>query len=413
MRSLVIALCTLVHVPAAAAAPWHFTLAGRLAGVAERGDDSLAVPRGEAGVGGEVWQDGIRCQSVAAGASASLVAGDEPAQLTGAQWASVCISARTDEGLDIVLLDLQHSLEWDQRPALSMPRSLWQRRYRREQIGLTWAAVDFLAKPASTLHFVALNMRPRFDFVSQDDDAGRATQTTWGIDVMVLGFYDEKPDRVEAANFLVLEVDGIFDALSTTVLTFVPAEARGMVLGNHLAMVDGRVFFQNGQQYLHPEGEEVVNVQNRSLYGADIEVYRRGEWLSGGLRLARELYPTFDEELAVDTRAAGWVSAQRAPMQATLRGFVAHTAVSAPLLPGTEPGQPEATETSDVTGGVALDLRVDVGRWLALGLGVEVARSYYARLDGDRVPTAALGAQALVNAIVRVGHASHPASPLW
>lgn len=408
-----IALCMLVCTPTAAAAPWHFTLVGRLAGVAERDDGRPAVPRGEVGVGGEVWQEGIRCQSLAAGGHASLVAGDEPTLLTGAQWASACLSGRNDEGLDVVILDVRHSLEWDQRPALSMPRSLWQRRYRREEVRLTWAALD-ITDPASTLHFVALNMRPRVDFVSQGDEAGRATQTTWGVDVMFVGFYDEQPDRIESANFLLLELDGVFDRLSTAVLTFVPAEVRGLVLGNHVALVDGRVFYQNGQQFLSQEGvDEPIDVQSRGLYGADIEVYRRGKWLSGGLRLARSLYPTFDEELAVDTRAAGWVSAQHAAARATLRGFVAHTAVSPPLLPGSEPGPGETTETSDMTGGVALDIRVELDRWLDLGLGIEVARSYYARIDGDRLPAAALGAQALVNAIVRIGHASHPASPLW
>jgi hypothetical protein len=63
----------------------------------------------------------------------------------------------------------------------------------------------------------------------------------------------------------------------------------------------------------------------------------------------------------------------------------------------------------DITGGAGIDIHTDPARSVLLSVSAEVARSFHARLDGDRAPQSEPGFQVSAALIARAGGVSRVA----
>ncbi|CAN5901102.1 hypothetical protein BH11MYX2_BH11MYX2_29620 [soil metagenome] len=153
--------------------------------------------------------------------------------------------------------------------------------------------------------------------------------------------------------------------------------------------------------WIHQQGETQVNGQTTSSYDETIdnaglpELSRSIGELTLGARFrgceasgtaSRALFPTFDGDLAYDERISGRLGFTHGKTALSLSSFAAQSQ--------TWKRDALTTRTPSVGAGMAVSrsltslLRLD-----AIG---QVARSPYARLDGDREPTSTLGGQVLL-----------------
>jgi hypothetical protein len=114
--------------------------------------------------------------------------------------------------------------------------------------------------------------------------------------------------------------------------------------------------------------------------------------LGWNVRYTRDGFPTFDGGLALEDRLSSTVELRRWVPGVAVTAFGAHTQLYA--LDGT---------TGDWTGGASATRSWALGDHLALAVTGEVARSYYARLDGDPRPTPSGGARVMAVITGRVG----------
>ncbi|HEY4244156.1 MAG TPA: hypothetical protein VGM88_30295 [Kofleriaceae bacterium] len=115
----------------------------------------------------------------------------------------------------------------------------------------------------------------------------------------------------------------------------------------------------------------------------------RGDRFDASAKAERTLYPTFDGGVALDARVSGDVSLALGPH----RGLGVEIA---PFVAQTTTWTRDAPARTDVTAGARVQVGHHLWRELRIDAIGEAGRSPYARLDGDRTPTPATGAQAIV-----------------
>lgn len=134
-------------------------------------------------------------------------------------------------------------------------------------------------------------------------------------------------------------------------------------------------------------------------YAGEASLYRDHEPVRTGITYTRDLYPTFDGQLAVDDRGTLWLSTSVRGFSLDLRGFYARTRIAF---------DPQGVEEGaiDITGGAGIDIQSDPERQVHLMVSAEAGRSFYADIGGDRNPRSGFGYQVRATLKFHLGDAS-------
>ena len=126
----------------------------------------------------------------------------------------------------------------------------------------------------------------------------------------------------------------------------------------------------------------------RTLAGEGTFGVRVGRY-TGSATLSHELYPTFDGNLALETRAAGVFGVALGAHRDT-------TLVLSPFIARTQTWQRDAGDLFDPAAGAQLQVGHPLPHALHLDALAQAGRSPYARTDGAREPSSTLGGQVMV-----------------
>ena len=113
------------------------------------------------------------------------------------------------------------------------------------------------------------------------------------------------------------------------------------------------------------------------------------------IEASRALYLTYDMELALEERLTGRIDRRGSTNTVALETFAARTHL----------WLDRDTAQSALTGGASASWNRRLGEHLDLDMSVEVARSFYASLDGDVTPRAELAVRGTTRMTGRFGSA--------
>lgn len=365
------------------------------------GSGAEPVRRGELGAGAEVWYQGTVCRLISIGGAGTLLFGDEGQVAVGHERASLCLGGSNGKGTEVKLIELTHSLDWDRKPTLFMPRSVLRRRYRQQKIEGLWGGISHSEDGKQWLY--GIEMRPHFTLSSQNPETGQIEQSAWGLDFLMIGWRgtneDESLREVEVMKIDLLSFDSDAGGAFVTTLQFLSLENFEV---GHGFFLDGALSRQQGSNGALAPNQAVAEEQadNRVMWGGRAAVRWSDDAVAAGAVVSRDIEPTFTGRLAKDTRVESHVTARYQFLEATARAFFARTVTVA------RPVDNQPNEV-DYTGGVGLDLILN-WRFAQFSFSNELARSFYTRFDDDPTPSAALGFQAFVRMSVLFGERMAP-----
>jgi hypothetical protein len=334
------------------------------------------------------------CDLVALGGAFEARAEDRERQVSAEQWASFCMA-----GNGLPRLGLGHRLEWDVRPALSAPLTVPAAVYRRETLSLDASVLTWI-RGRHVLELGVSRWRLAFapgDAASHDEEelsveadffrwvrrAARAGDPDLVLEALspgLLGFLETEPSPLYENH------SDIYEAADRFALRAV--RAAGIPLGRRL-WVDADVGWAQGSVWAFGAGD--ARVVETATGGAALRFGAPRARASIGAR--RDLWPSIAQDLVVDDRVVAQLDlAPDRHTSLSLRGFAARTTII-----------DVAGEVTHATGGGELVVRHDLGRALELVVGVEVARSFYARLDGTGVPAPTWAGRGWAALAVRFG----------
>jgi len=376
--------------PTAAAGPLGWSIDAEVAGGAEvEHDRSGGV--GEASVSAEVFVGGDPCKAVATGGRLGLrERGGGDRAVTGEHRASACLGAVQGD-LRVVVAEVSHRLEVGARPPLSSPPLFRSSPFVRERMEFTWGAVR-MDDQDTDQHITALDLRPGVTLVRSAP--GADLEAAVDVGMHLLRWWDDSPDQVAAIEALGVRLD--FSPAGQTVTSFTLFAVEGWVIAPRLEM-DLDVRLDAGSV---DEGDQAVNIGGWA--GSAGLATRRGPLLVG-LAFERAVLGSWVGGVVADDRLAARVAVEGGRGAAELRGFLARSALYTAAT-----GMDASVEP---TGGASIELRAR--RWAGVEIGFtgEVARSFYARLDGGAAPVAGVGATALVTVGGAIGPGAATATP--
>lgn len=354
----------------------------------------VASDGGEAAAGARITLSAAGCRYLDAGGQLRRHA----EATSGEAWARACLW-RIPNGLP-GSGEVAARLDWEVRPALAARRFARPAPYSRA----TFEASSALVETEDAISRATVwRMTPRLDVVWQDDGGvlRRQEQFSFTVD----GVRVVHPRRgwlapIPADEVAILGLDvGIVIAAggreaSRGELRF--AGFTGLRLGRGVTL-DADLRLGIGSVDLGPQPDPGVSVARMitTPTGAVGAGWTGGPF-QARLDVARTFFPTFDVELAVEDRLAARAAwARRRGVEVAVTGFAARTAAWGLY------GPPRV----DLTGGAAVTLAVPLARGLELGVQAELARSFYAALDGDAARGPALGGRALATLTWRVAGA--------
>ncbi len=305
-------------------------------------------------------------------ASASLRAGTGASGLTFEQAGRV-----RPYGLELMQFEFGDRLALDVAPSLGDRPDHWRRRYSAAGFEL-----EVIAAQSLGTRWGAQLMRIANGFareVQHDGDVsvGRIVETAdWAPLSFTLRHDGEETSRLDP---LVLEAHAIGGQHSGAVLTVFYPRITGLPLGAlklDLAVGDATVGYS----------QTTVNGATTTITSEhlpDLHVPAARARLSGSVGgfeasagVERGMYLSMDAALVVEERATASVATTINGARLTASGFAAHSVI------WTSP----SASTEHVTGGGSLALDVGLADHWRLGNQAQLARTFYASLDGGRAP---------------------------
>lgn len=347
----------------------------------------------DAAAGAELVYEAAGCRFVVVGGQARVSSAGGAAALSGEQWLDLCVWKSW-----LLSFELGHHLELGVRPGLAAPRNLRRRAFSRETIHFTYKMID-VPVPEHDFRILFGAVTPRIGVLWQDDAAAAGHQqvsavvdfdTFRWIRARTAPFADAELS-VDVLKVRIQEIDNVRYALA---VELVPLRLAGVRLGTPAVVLDaeagwGQATLGMSSNPANPTDLMATTITLRRVDAMTGRLAVRGgnRALTGGVGFARTLYPTVSDEVALEDRLSASVDVPLDGARATLgvRLFGARTMVWA------ETG-PVAT---DLTGGGAVEAGLDLGHSLRFTGSAEIARSFYANLDGDLAPRSELGVRAL------------------
>lgn len=372
---------------------WAQLLAG-----AEMGDQRTAS-FGSLGLGTRLlWSDAV-CDLVELGAHLRVTQ-EQGRNFSAEQWASVCLMS----GFPLPLFELGHHLEWGVRPAFSARPTLASEHYNREQLRLAIGMID-LALAESRLQIGMADVA--FDLHFEPDATDLRTEVAGHVSM--LRYHEPRRTALGRAD-LAVDVFAVRfgfagDLYSVDTVEMDPVELGGIRLGETDLFLDGRVGFGWGivsEPWDHGAAEQQTLAEVATVAGR-VAFYGGTQQFRGGLAIARELWPTMQDEVLLDNRAELWGALQSRRTRLSLRGFGAHTTT-------VTAGRPVSRTW---TGGLRVEAAYRLGGPFAIASMVEGARSFYARIDDGAPPHASWVLQAQAALTVEIDSRGAPEEPAW
>ena len=342
-------------------------------------------------VGAEAGVSGA-CSYLDTGGELGLHAGADGTEVSATHWLSSCLLSATGRGAVAPALTVSHRLDWDVRPALSAPRLIARRRYRAETVRVDGG---FLVgqDSVSDIRTILFPFSVEVDRLWQDDVAGGAGRSRITVESGIGGCGPTGRRCIGFGgvdSFTLLLMRFAWNPGPRQVLTgsLVIARAAGVHLADHLtadAEADfafGQVSGDSGQVGAANRYQPLASV---TTFAGHIELAVPGSAATVRLRYARDVVPSFDQEIVLEDRLTTSVELHRGLPGLELLGYLA----------GTQVGSATAL-THDLTYGAQVRDGWRLARGLDLGVVGEIGRSYYASIDGATDPTPAPVARVLV-----------------
>jgi hypothetical protein len=332
----------------------------------------------EGALGVEVAVESEACRYVVIGGQARLSTRAGETASSAEQWASVCPFS------GMFHLELTHHLEWDVRPSFAAPRIYPRAPYSRERIGVLWRSLD-----------IDLGDGMRFIFADVETEIAVAFAPEQSEMTVRLDFIRFVGTHGGSVDLFRTRVHDVIRGTSTFAMEFAPVALGNVRLGRDDLRLDAEAGFVVGQISLLDEDpmtppELLVAV---TTFSARTRVRGGGDRLSWSGGYVRSIFPTLDGAIALEDRFSASAGHRRGAWTVGAQGFAAVTNLW------------DATRDHDVgvTGGGELSAGRDLGHGLHAGAFAEIARTYYAELDGT-APTPTLGARALLVLSARIGN---------
>jgi hypothetical protein len=348
---------------------------------------------GDAGAGAAVAIGGIKCELVAGTVHGRIRPFAEDGEPMGQITYSVCPFAAL------------MTLKFDGRrgagiaPGLDARRSLWNRAYTDVYDRMTFAAGPFWDDDGDPEHTIfALSIG--HGTTTQSD--GLASRTTKNLDLDLVIYRFAHPRF--SADVLAFETAGIkagTDDKGGVASSFIPIRLHVEYPGIY---VDAQAGWGTTAGYIKGSGSTKVNDETVSSWEetidseglpdvtewvGELEAGVRQDRFTASGRVARGFYPTFDGNVARESRVTGNV--------AYAAGRTRRTTVSlAPFAARTRTWIREAGSSRDLSAGARLHVGRELTKQLRIDAIGEAGVSPYSRGESERLPTGNLGGQLLV-----------------
>jgi hypothetical protein len=370
----------------AASLPW-----ARFAGFAQLTGGGRSG--GDLGVGAAAAVAGIGCDLVSVTAHARLRPLAEGGEPLGAVTYSLCPIAA------LFTIQFHGRRATGVVPALDARRSLWNRAYSEVYDRVTISVGPYWKRDGSPFHSTFV-MAIGHGTTTQTDRID--TQVTRTIDVDFAMYRYRRPNGL-GIDALVLAVDALkvgVDDRGGVASDFAPirvswdgpiyAHAQvgwgttgGQITANTSTTVDGEQV-SSWTDTINSDGlPDITQVVG------EVEAGIRLDRVAAGARIARSFFPTFDGNVARESRVAGtvtWTAGQSRRTSITLAPFAARTRT----------WSREAPSTRDLSAGAQLQLSRELTRKLRIDAIGEAGLSPYARGESERLPTGNYGGQLIV-----------------
>ena len=349
---------------------------------------------GDLGAGAAVAVPGLGCDFVNAAAQGRLRPLAEERVVGDARYA-VCLSR------------MGFTVEFEGRrgiglaPALDARRSLWRRRYDLSYDRVTVGGGE-LGEHAH--HHTILLMSIGHGKTRQADGDARREIDQLDFDATIYRHRYERPGFEARVDALAFEVDGIKASgtdLGGVTSSFDPvrvALAGGAWFASARAgwgMTGGQIQASGKTEV---DGEEVSS-WSETIDGAGLPELRalagevaagaRGGGCEATASVGRSFYPTFDGNIALEERASGSLGCALGPRRATKLRV-------SPFAARTWTWTREAGSSYEVSAGASVHAGHALDRRFRIDAIGEAGVAPYARLDGERDPSARLGGRLMV-----------------
>lgn len=220
----------------------------------------------------------------------------------------------------------------------------------------------------------------------QQTDERRA-RSMLGVEVSMVQWFDPRVGPFERRDLIVDVIHFVArtssDAWhgsvqwSATGVDLSPMSLHALSLGGGL-FLDARAGLATGAIAARTSGESPRTARDQAALtvltvGGEVALYGGDERTEAGLHFVRGILPTLDLTLARDDRLTAWFQHHVGDVQLGASMFVASTRF----------WDREASSTWALTGGSEAHVLWSLGGGLSLRWSTEVARSFYARLDGE------------------------------
>ena len=365
---------------AALAGPAHADTAARAnLDVAAEGGTHEA----QAAVGGSVEAESIvRYATITGGSSSSFAHGTASAMLrAGTDGPGLTFRQEAHArpyAFEAVQIELADRLALDVAPKLSDRPDRWRRRYTDAGFDFDVIGAQWLGAHVGVQFIRCAN---GFDVETQHDGGATARRAIETADWAPLSI-TRRRDGEETARLdpIVMEGHAIGGAHSGVVLTTFYPRITGIPLGiGHLDLAFGHA--ETGWTQTSVNGQVVSTITSAQLPALRVPAARARLTTALGRFAAaasveRGMYLSMDAALVVEERATATLATTIDGANVTASGFAAHSVI----------WTSKTASTEHVTGGGALALDLGLAdRWRLAGQA-ELARTFYASLDGDRVP---------------------------
>lgn len=349
---------------------------------------------GDVGVGAAGAVTGLGCDVVAGTLQGRVRPLADQQHATGEATYSICLSK--------VLLTtyFEGSRSAGVAPSIAARRSLWSRRYAEayDRVGIGFGEIWKEGSPTRHTIFV---MAFGHGTTTQTDGGETRTIKQLDLDFAVYRFRHLQGLTVDA---IVLTSDAMkagSDNRGGIATAFLPVRVRyetpeyfvaahagwgmtgGQITASGSTEVDGQVV-SSWSETIDSEGLPQIT---RVIGGVEGGVRRDRMTASAGL--ARAFYPTFDGNIARESRLSGELTYAPGRMRRTKLAL-------SPFATRTRTWTREAGSTRDVAAGASLQVGRELSKQLRVDAIGEAGVSPYAKLDGERLPSSSFGGQLLV-----------------
>ena len=335
----------------------------------------------EGALGAELSVESEACRYFVAGGQARLASRDGQTSSSAEQWASACLFS------GFFHLELRHHLEWEVRPSFAAPRVYPRAPYSRERIGLIWRSLDF-----------ELDQGMRFVFGDVDVEMAVALapapvsgQSQMTVRMDFLRFVGPQGGSVDLFR---VRVQDVFHGTDAFAMEFAPIALSNLRFFRDDVRFAAEAGFAAGVISLPTDDDPMtppLTLVELMTFAARARLHGGTPWLAWQGGYVRSVFPTLDGALALEDRLTAAASHRRGPWTAGAEGFTAFTQLFT-----------VRDHDAAFTAGVDLSAGRDLGHGLHAGAFAQLARTFYAELDGGD-PTPTLAARALLVLSARIG----------